>query len=248
MKLYILGSAGWMSSQGRQTSCFMVETDGRLIILDAGTGISNLGKYKNILDKYDAVDIVFSHYHLDHIVGLSYIYNFFTDKRLNLYFPTKSYFRPPEEILKNLFSKEVSPLDINNFSAEVNIIGYNGDFFIGDAAVKIVEQEHSSPSFGLRIGSLTYLTDTLPRAEGFAFAEGSKLLLHECWTIKRSDLMLHSSLEEIAPLCLKYGVKMTLLVHLNPNIPRAEYKKALSALPLSDCKIELADDLQEFDI
>lgn len=225
----------------------MVETGGRLIILDAGTGISNIGKYKNVTDKYNTVDIVFSHYHLDHIVGLSYIYNFFTDKELNLYLPQKSYSRSPEEILNGVFSPEVSSLNIKNFSSKVNVIGYNGDFYIGNNKINIIEQEHSSPSFGIRIGGLTYLTDTLPREEGFAFAAGSEALLHECWYLLKNGKMKHSSLEEIAPLCVKYGIKRTLLIHLNPNILRAEYKRALLKLPPSESKIEIADDFQELE-
>lgn len=248
MKLYILGSAGWMSAEGRQTSCFMTEEKGKLILLDAGTGMSNLGKYKNITDKYGEINIVFSHYHLDHIVGLSYIYNFFTDKRLNLYFPQIGYARPPEEILRGAFAREISALDIRNFSREVNIIGYDGDFYIGENEVKIIGQEHSSPSFGIRIGDLTYLTDTVTKEAGFAFAAGSKVLLHECWYIEKSGAMPHSSLEEIAPLSIKYKIPLTLLVHLNPNIPRSSYEKALSALPTSPCKLSLADDLEELEI
>lgn len=248
MKLYILGSAGWMPSEGRQTSCFMVESSGRLIILDAGTGISNIGRYKSLTDKYDTIDVVFSHYHLDHIIGLSYIYNFFTDKRLNLYMPQKSYSRSPEEILNGIFSGEASALNVKNFSSEVNVIGYTDDFYIGSIPVKIIEQEHSSPSFGIRIGSLTYLTDTLTREDGFAFAADSSVLLHECWYIFKNGGMKHSSLEEIAPLCARYKIGRTLLIHLNPNIPRAEYKGALLKLPPSESKIEIADDFQEFEL
>lgn len=247
MKLYILGSAGWMSAEGRQTSCFMIEEKGKLILLDAGTGMANLGKYKEVTDKYDEINIVFSHYHLDHIVGLSYIYNFFTDKRLNLYFPKIGYARSPEEILRGVFAKEVSALDISDFSKEVNIIGYGGDFYIGENKVKIIGQEHSSPSFGIRIGDLTYLTDTVTKESGFAFAEGSKILLHECWYINKNGAMPHSSLEEIAPLSVKYKIENTLLVHLNPNIPREDYKKALSLLPQAH-QIALAEDFAMYNV
>jgi len=237
-----------MPAFGRQTSCFMLESDGELILLDAGTGMANLGKYQKIIEKYERINIVFSHYHLDHLTGLSYIYNFFTDKELNLYLPQKSYPRAPREILNGVFSEEISSLAIDNFSKKVNIIGYTKDFCIGKNEVKIIEQEYSSPSFGIRIGNLTYLTDTLTRKEGFAFAMGSKILLHECWYILKSNGMLHSSLEEIAPLSRGYEIENTLLVHLNPDIRREEYERAIAALPSSPYKISLADDFQQFNI
>lgn len=248
MKLYILGSAGWMPAFGRQTSCFMSEADGGLILLDAGTGISNIGRFKSVTDKYDKISVIFSHYHLDHLTGLSYIYNFFTDKRLDLYLPLSGYTRSPKEILDGVFCSEVSSLKIEEFGRGVNIIGYDGNFYVGSTLVKTIEQEHSSPSFGIRIGGLTYLTDTLTREEGFAFAAGSSILLHECWNVKKGGKMKHSSLEEIAPLSAKYKIPQTLLVHLNPNIKREEYLAAIAALPPSAYKISLADDMQEFEI
>jgi len=246
MKLYVLGSAGWMPSCGRETSCFMLEEKGSLILLDAGTGMANIGKYVDALNRYSEVNIIFSHYHLDHMVGLSYIYNFFTDKRLKLYLPQKGYSRTAEEILRGVFAPEISALDIKNFSRRVDIIGYDGDFCIGENKIKIVEQVHSSPSFGIRIGDLSYLTDTVTREAGFLFAAESEILIHECWYLKKNGKMMHSSLEEIAPLAEKYRIKQTLLAHLNPNISREDYKNALALLPPSPYKISLADDFQEF--
>ena len=52
MIVTILGSNGWIPGKN-ETSAFMVEIDNTLILLDAGSGISNLRNYTEILNKYD---------------------------------------------------------------------------------------------------------------------------------------------------------------------------------------------------
>jgi len=59
------------SRYGRQTSCVSVETRDNLFILDAGTGIVELGR--EIVDNkrhYKDIWICLTHFHLDHILGL----------------------------------------------------------------------------------------------------------------------------------------------------------------------------------
>jgi phosphoribosyl 1,2-cyclic phosphodiesterase len=55
---------------GGETACVAIEAEGRRIVLDAGTGIRQLGT--QILDHHDNsdVDILLSHFHWDHIQGL----------------------------------------------------------------------------------------------------------------------------------------------------------------------------------
>jgi len=54
------------------------------------SGLRRLSNHLDILNKYDEINIIYSHYHLDHIIGLSYIGNWSKDKRLNIYGPGKA--------------------------------------------------------------------------------------------------------------------------------------------------------------
>ena len=60
-----------VSRYGRQTSCVSVETREHLFVLDAGTGIVELGK-QIVASKryYKDIWICLTHFHLDHILGL----------------------------------------------------------------------------------------------------------------------------------------------------------------------------------
>ena len=64
--LWVLGSAGWMPKAGQETSCLLLEAQGQLIMLDAGTGVANLGLAAKALQRHDRLSILLSHYHLDH--------------------------------------------------------------------------------------------------------------------------------------------------------------------------------------
>ena len=50
MKITVLGSGGWFPSKSRHTSSYLIEYKNKLCILDAGTGISNLNNYNDVLE------------------------------------------------------------------------------------------------------------------------------------------------------------------------------------------------------
>ncbi len=79
MKLTIWGARGFSqeipnstSVYGRQTSCVSLETKDNIFIFDAGTGIIELGR-RIVAEKryYKDIWIMITHFHLDHILGLS---------------------------------------------------------------------------------------------------------------------------------------------------------------------------------
>jgi len=76
MKLKIYGCRGTIASvcpsgsrYGSNTSCMTVESNGDMLILDAGTGIIQL--QAEYLNKPLQPHILLSHLHLDHIIGLA---------------------------------------------------------------------------------------------------------------------------------------------------------------------------------
>ena len=129
MTIYILGSAGWIPGTN-ETSCIMVENKGELFILDAGTGVSNIRRYTHILEKYDTVHLLLSHYHLDHMIGLIYIDPFIREKRFRVYGPERmAYPETTEYYLHAFLRKEFFSRSIDTFSDDVRIMDFPAESF-----------------------------------------------------------------------------------------------------------------------
>src|SRR5204863_5912734 len=67
MKLLLLGTSGYHPCERRQTACLMLPESG--IVLDAGTGFFRVRQHLVT----PTLDILLTHAHLDHVVGLTYL-------------------------------------------------------------------------------------------------------------------------------------------------------------------------------
>src|SRR6185436_3354614 len=67
MKLLLFGTSGYHPSESRQTACLMLPEAG--IVLDAGTGFFRVREHLAT----STLDILITHAHLDHVVGLTYL-------------------------------------------------------------------------------------------------------------------------------------------------------------------------------
>ncbi len=125
MKLTFWGVRGSIPVPGRETvtyggntSCYSVETEDHFIILDAGTGIRNLGKS---IDKKVFI-ILFSHLHHDHHQGLPFFKWMYVPNRLiNMYSPMRMN-RSLMSILKTeLFDSPMFPVLLNDTKSKKKI-------------------------------------------------------------------------------------------------------------------------------
>ncbi len=55
---------------GGNTTCFSLETDEGMVVFDAGTGIMAVGADLASRPTMPPVTILFTHFHLDHVIGL----------------------------------------------------------------------------------------------------------------------------------------------------------------------------------
>ncbi len=125
MKLTFWGVRGSIPVPGRETviyggntSCYSIETENHFIILDAGTGIRNLGKK---IDKKVFI-ILFSHLHHDHHQGLPFFKWMYVPNRLiNMYSPMRMN-RSLMSILKTeLFDSPMFPVLLNDTKSKKKI-------------------------------------------------------------------------------------------------------------------------------
>jgi phosphoribosyl 1,2-cyclic phosphodiesterase len=202
VKAVIWGARGSVASPGRETaryggntSCVEVRgDDGTLLVLDAGTGIRRLGA--TLVPAPKRVDVLLSHLHLDHILGLGFFGPLHVpglevhiwgpaSTTLDLRARLSRYLSPP------LFPVHLRELECDLTLHEVP----SPEVAIGEFTVSSALICHPDPTVGYRIasqsGTLAYLTDHEPAlgvadfpespewTSGYAIAAGADVLIHD---------------------------------------------------------------------
>jgi len=225
VNVYILGSAGWIPGKN-ETSSVMVECQEELFLLDAGTGLSNIRKYKTIISKYDTIHIILSHYHLDHTIGIIYIDPFVRNKKLKIYGPGKmAYPETTSYYMHTLLRKEFFSRCIDDFSDDVQIFDFPAEsFYVGNTKINVKEQQHSSPSFRIILDDkLIYATDTTFDPDVWDELSGA-LLLHECWDCYQTSNDKHTTLWQLKHQLPLNRFDKVFLLHQNPAWDIGDYE------------------------
>jgi ribonuclease BN (tRNA processing enzyme) len=98
----ILGSGGWIPTGRRETTSVLVRRGDRALLLDAGTGARRLVG-GDLLHGVARLDVVLTHFHLDHVCGLAYLPALATATRI--WAPGRwLYGRPSAELLAPLLA------------------------------------------------------------------------------------------------------------------------------------------------
>lgn len=215
MKLLLLGTTGYHPNESRQTSCFMLPDIG--VVLDAGTGMFRVREHLQT----DTLDIFITHAHLDHIVGLTYLFDVLWKKNVQ---KVRVWGEAEKlaEIEKHLFAPAIFPVkppfDLRPLGEQVALSD--------GGRVTHFPVVHPGGAVGFRIDwpdvSLAYVTDTTAAA-GSDYVEkirGVDLLLHECYFPDgwedRAKLTGHSCITPVAQVAAEAGVGLLLLTHINP--------------------------------
>ncbi len=110
---------------GGNTSCVEVRAQKHLIILDAGTGIINLGarllKEINGAESPFYITLLFSHTHYDHILGLPFFAPaYHPNCVINVYGP-KSISENLDQVLATTLHPQYNPVELEEMAAQINI-------------------------------------------------------------------------------------------------------------------------------
>lgn len=262
MQLIPLGTNGFIPTHGRQTMSFLLVHGDAVIVLDAGTGLSRLfdpairARLPSI-ETADELTVVLSHYHLDHVVGLSYLPAVWGEGRVRIHAPGVPLVdAEPREDLERLLSPPLFPLSLEEFPAAIEIAPYTGEELeIAGLEVRCRRQEHAGGSAGLVFGDrLAYLTDCRVDEGSADFVSGVQLLVHEVWVseaeaeagMSRSG---HSTVEEVATLAAEAGVGALVPVHHHPSRTLADLEAQVDRLrSLSGVEVLLPIEGSVFEI
>src|SRR6266446_198167 len=227
---------------GRNTPCVAVEGDaGRLVILDAGTGIRALGlKLVERQNGAAQAEILLSHAHWDHIQGLPHFKPFFAPGNAVRIWGSRQGTTSLEAILRQQMDPAVFPVPLDALSAQLTVQQVDmEEFSIGAFRVRTMKLRHPGTTLGFRLTPATggpgmsYVTDNelgpggkydVPnswRRDFVSFLKNVDLLIHDAmYTPKELEQHRgwgHSTYEEAVTLAQEAGAKTLVLFHHEPE-------------------------------
>lgn len=241
-RLVPLGTNGFIPTFGRQTMSFLVLAPGGALLLDAGSGVARLAEERvcGLLAPYERLDIVLTHYHLDHVVGLSYLTALWRGRPVRLFAPAPPLVDgTPEEALGRLVAPPLFPLTLSTLPLPVEVVTVTGGGPVEAAGLELRfrRQDHPGGAAGVRVGDLlAYATDTTADDGTAAFAAGVDLLLHECWATDAEAAADpaanrgHSAVGGVARVARAANVGRLLTVHHHPLKRDAELARMAAAV------------------
>ena len=218
---------------GGDTTCIqVVAKSGETVIIDAGTGIRNLGA---TLDKIQTCYLLLTHAHWDHVAGLSFFRPLFSkNKVVEIQNHTFSGLTV-EKILDTLIAPPFFPITPRDLKATIRFRkDLLKEFSIGSLGIKTIELSHPNGAIGFRFTedgkSFVFLTDNElgfdhPGNAGFeaylSFAKDADLLFHDGEFTPEEYLTRmgwgHSTYGAALDLAVMAGAKRLGLFHLNQD-------------------------------
>jgi ribonuclease BN (tRNA processing enzyme) len=239
MLVTLLGTAGWIPSDRRETTCFAVRDGDVILVFDAGTGLRRLldPRLAALLDGAHEVHLFLTHYHLDHVCGLAYLPGVLPDRPITIHAPEAALTGvDPEAALAGLLRRPYNPRDWDEL-AQLRLAplaaGVNE---VAGHEVRVRPQRHSDVSVAYRVDDAFVLaTDTGIDPGTAELAAGVGLLLHEAWynvddartedvpAALRPGYAAHSEAGAVAGLAAAADVGRLVLIHLNPLYDETYY-------------------------
>src|SRR5205823_8076472 len=239
MEIRFLGTRGSIPTPGPltvryggNTACVEVrDQTNSLLVLDAGTGLRELGAalMNNDHPRPFRVDLLLSHLHWDHIQGIPFFRPAYVpNSTMRIHGPRQE--RGMKELLGMGMDDPFFPVDLDDLPAKLDIAEmYDGaDERIGPYRIRAKSIFHPAPALAYRIEAdgraLVYATDTEDPFSGkpnpvIELAMGADTLIHDAQYLK-SDFKPtwgHSTIDAAIDVAAKAKVKRLVLYHHDPD-------------------------------
>jgi ribonuclease BN (tRNA processing enzyme) len=216
---------------------------GWLVILDAGTGIRELGR--SLIERSNGApvkaDIFLTHAHWDHIQGIPFFAPIFQKGNHFTIWGSKSLETSIDRVVRDQMSPVVFPVTFEQLDATIDFREIaEGERSSGNGyEVTAIDVRHPGGALGYRFtearskAAMVYVSDNeLGPAEVYKtptgwrerfveFVRGAKVLVHDStYTTEEYDFHRgwgHSTFREVTELALEAGVETLVLFHHEPR-------------------------------
>jgi phosphoribosyl 1,2-cyclic phosphodiesterase len=263
---------------GGNTSCIeLTLSDDSKLILDAGTGIRNLGLALTGQETpRGPIHILLTHLHLDHIQGLMFFAPAFRpESEIIIWGPAS-----PEASLRDRIARYISaplaPVEVRELPSHLSFREAEPlEWDIGPARIRAQPVNHRGPTLGYRIEdagtSLCYIPDHEPGLgaplaaldddwiSGFGLAHGASMLVHDCqYTDTEYPNHLgwgHSPMSDALEFGHRVGAERLVLFHHDPLHTDADLDQMADAVAArwlelggASEQVELATERRELEL
>jgi phosphoribosyl 1,2-cyclic phosphodiesterase len=243
MKITFWGVRGSIASPGPNTvkyggntTCLEIAlSDGKTIVIDAGTGIRGLGDELIRRNQHHEIQLLLTHIHWDHIMGFPFFAPLF---RNNCHIKLDGS-RKGIEGLKRIFSTDFVdgtwPIRFEDLKARIeptNVLS-KGPLILGETKIEAHPLQHPQGGMGFKFtapeGIFVFLTDNELLEHGWTgssfddfvkFCRNADILVHDCQyttaEIPQRKGWGHSDVKSVARLAIAADVKKLFLFHHDP--------------------------------
>lgn len=267
MRATIWGCRGTLATPGNSTIRYGGNTSsvevrtaaGRLVVLDAGTGIRELGL--GLGEPPERLDLLLTHLHLDHVEGLGFFAPLFASgTEITIWGPHQAD-SSLEERVRGYLSPPFFPVPFERFASGIrfNEVGEE-TFSIDGLTVTAAAANHPGDTLAYRLEengrSFAYVPDNelgLDPEAGAALADGADLLFHDAQYTADEYAGRHgwghSSLPDFAAFLDRVRPKRAVMFHHDPS-HSDETLEAMraTAQELAGRELELAAEGAVYDV
>ncbi|MQS51867.1 MBL fold metallo-hydrolase [Companilactobacillus mishanensis] len=214
MLLTVLGFYGGYPYKGIGTSGYLLQDEGKNILIDCGSGVLN--ELSNYIDPLQLDAVVLSHYHHDHTADLGVLqYNWQLDKE-NRKHDLLSIYGHSQDFVN------YAQLTMEGVSQGIAYNDYEPTM-IGSLKFEFLRTIHPVPAYAMRITkndkSIVYTSDTAYFDGLVDFAKDSELLITDTnFPEDKTGKMWHMTTKQSGELAKAAGVKRLMISHLPQHI------------------------------
>ncbi len=281
MKIKFWGTRGSIPVPGKDTTTYGGNTtcleitlqSGRIVIIDAGTGIRLLGEKLIKEKKINDIHLFITHIHWDHVLGFPF-FNPVYDPSSNIYIDGHSNcLKGLRYTFDNKMGDGFFPIKFDDLTAKIRYLErlVKGPLEIDGTRIDCIPLQHPQGGFGFRFRegnkTLVFITDNELREDAWIgrspeeyakFCKNADVLIHDAqYTPEEIEARRgwgHSDYRSTYELARKADVKKLLLFHHDPPRTDAGVKKIetlcqdLAKKDKSEMVIEAARENSELDL